>query len=176
MPLAAISNMGDINVGPKLFKIIEATISYLENRYDTPIQYHHNWRVILLTHEEIQQRWCNNKNDIKKYADCVSAGEIYAYYEVLSGSIILPRSMNLDDTHDVASVVHEVVHFVQDKHGLTWRGNNHKCMEWLELEAMTIEMEIVKLLELRRPSWYLSHNNEYQKKWRSELDANGNCV
>ena len=49
-------------------------------------------------------------------------------------------------------------------------------MEWLELEAMIIEMEIVNLLELRRPSWYISHNNEYQKKWRSKLNANGNCI
>ena len=178
MPLAAISNMGDISAGPKLFKIIEATISYLENRYDTPIQYHHNLQVILLTHEEIQQRWCDNGNneDIKTYAECVSESGVYAYYEVLSGSIILPRSMNLDRTHDVASVVHEVVHFVQDKHGLTWRGNNRKCKEWLELEAMTIEMEIVKLLELHRPSWYLKHNSEWQEKWRSNLDTNGNCV
>ena len=176
VPLMATSNMGDIRSGPKLYKIVETTISYLENRYDTPIQYHHNWQVILLTHEEIQQRWCGNKheNDINKYANCVSEAGIYAYYEVLSGIIILPRSMNLDRTHDVASVVHEVVHFVQDKHGLTWRGNNRKCKEWLELEAMTIEMEIVKLLELHLPSWYISHNNKWRKKWRSELD-NGEC-
>ena len=57
----AASNIGDIESRSKLFNIVEATISYLENRYDTPIQYHHNWEVILLTHEEIQQRWCGNK-------------------------------------------------------------------------------------------------------------------
>ena len=177
MPLAARPNMGDISAGPKLFKIIEATISYLENRYDTPIQYDHSWQVILLTNEEIQQRWCdNNEYNDKKYARCLSEARVYAYYEVLTGSIILPRSMNLDRTHDVASVVHEVVHFVQDKHGLTWRGKNRKCMEWLELEAMKIEMEVVNLLELHRPSWYLEHNSEWQGKWRSKLDTNGNCV
>ena len=174
----ATSYMGDIKSGPKLFNIVEATIIYLENRYDTPIQYHHNWQVILLTHEEIQQRWCGSQyeNDIKKNATCVSESKIYAFYEVASGAIILPRSTNLDRTHDVASVVHEVVHFVQDKHGLTWRGNNYKCLEWLELEAMTIEMDIVKLLGLHRPSWYISHNNKWRKKWRSKLDTNGNCV
>ena len=174
MPLMASSDMGDIRSGPKLYKIIEATISYLEERYDTPIQYDHNWQVILLTHEEIQQRWCNHKyeNDIKKYAECVLESGVYAYYEVLTGSIILPRSMNLDDTHDVASVVHETVHYMQDRHGLTWRGKYHKCTAWLELEA--IEMEIVNLLELHRPSWYIQHNSEWQEKWRSKLD-NGEC-
>ena len=178
MPLMVSSNMGDISSGPKLYKIIEVTLGYLEGRYDTPIQYDHDWQVILLTHEEIQQRWCNNKHTYNdtQYANCVSEAGVYAYYEVLSGAIILPRSMNLDRTHDVASVVHEVVHFVQDKHGLTWRGNNHKCMEWLELEAMKIEMEVVNLLELHRPSWYLEHNSEWQGKWRSKLDTNGNCV
>ena len=172
----ATSNIGDIRSDPKLFNIVEATISYLENRYDTPIQYHHNWQVIILAHEEIQQRWCDDERDAKKYADCVSAGDVYAYYEVSTGSIILPRIMNLDRTHDVATVVHEVVHYMQDRHGLTWRGNYHKCAAWLELEAMKIEMEVVNLLELHRPSWYLEHNSEWQEKWRSKLDANGNCV
>ena len=177
MPLLVSSNIGDIRSGPKLYKIIEATISYLDGRYDTPIQYDHSWQVILLTHEEIQQRWCdNNEYDDKKYARCLSEAGVYAYYEVLTGSIILPRSMNLDKTHDIASVVHEVVHYVQDKHGLTWRGKHHKCTAWLELEAMVIEMEVVNLLELHRPDWYLEHNNKWQEKWRSELDTNGNCV
>ena len=69
LPLTAASNIVDIKSRQKLFNIVEATISYLENRYDTPIQYHHNLQVILLTHEEIQQRWCGTKyeNDIKKY-------------------------------------------------------------------------------------------------------------
>ena len=178
MPLAAISNVGDIRSGPKLFKIIEYTLNYLEGRYNTPIQYHHDWRIILLTHEEIQQRWCGSKyeNDIKQSAECVSENGVYAFYEVLTGSIILPGSTNLDRTHDVASVVHEVVHFVQDKHGLTWRGNNRKCIEWLELEAMTIEMDIVNLFELHRPNWYIRHNSKWRKYWRSKLDTNGNCV
>ena len=176
LPVIAMPNMGDISAGPKLYKIIEATLTYVEKRYDTPIQYNHNWRVILLTHEEIQQRWCGNKNneDLKKYAKCISESGIYAFYEVTSGTIILPRSMNLDRTHDVASVVHEVVHFVQDRHGLTWRGNNRKCMEWLELEAMTIEMDIINLLELRRPDWYINHNNKWKRHWASKLD-NGEC-
>ena len=44
------------------------------------------------------------------------------------------------------------------------------------LSLASVAMEIVKLLELHRPSWYISHNNKWRKKWRSKLDTNGNCV
>jgi len=177
LPLTVSGNISNPQNGTNLYRIVELTIKHLEERYDYPIQYDIDWNIRLLNEIEIAQRWCGvlgSENSIQ-YIECMGRDRIEAYYEVSTGTIILKKSLSLDEPYDVGSIIHEVTHFVQDRHGLTSRGRNKKCRAWLEYEATFIEKELIQQLGIHIPDWYKNHWHKWLKHWKSKLNANGKC-
>jgi hypothetical protein len=178
LPVIASGNISDPHNGTNLYRIVELTIKHLKGRYKHPVQYNIDWNIRLLDETEIAKRWCGaygSENSVQ-YIECMGRDRVEAYYEVSTGTIILKKSLSLDDPYDVGSIIHEVVHFVQDRHGLTSRGERSKCRAWLEYEATLIEKELVQQLDIHIPDWYKDHWHKWLKHWASKLDDNGNCV
>ena len=175
-PFSVFGNISDFRNSAKLFEIVEMTIEHLEGRYGDQIQFNHKWNISLLSEKEIAERWCApfGLETSLEYIECMAKEAIEAFYEVSTGTIVLKKSLSLTSAYDVGSIIHEVTHYVQDRHGLTGRGWYRKCTAWLEYDATLIELELTKKTGLYMPSWYTNHLNEWLQKWENKLD-NGKC-
>ena len=169
MPLAVIGDISDPKSGSKLYKIVEMTIDRLEGRYGDRIQFDHKWQIELLEPDKIQTRWCKVKS-VNNYEKCMNDMQVEAFYEVSTGTIILRNDLQMEQPFDVGSIIHEVTHYMQDRHGLTGRGWYSKCMPWLEYDATLIEQELITKTGLHIPSWYTNHLNKWTSHWKNELN------
>ena len=67
------------------------------------------------------------------------------------------------------------MHYVQDRHGLTWHGNYAMCTSLLEYEAMSIEIELIKDLDIQISDWFKSYAKRWEKKFADRLTGKINC-
>ena len=171
-PFSVFGDISDFRNSAKLFEIVEMTIERLEGRYGNHIQFNHKWNISLLSEQEIAKRWCEplGSETSLQYIECMARDAIEAFYEVSTGTIVLKKSLSLTSAYDVGSIIHEVTHYVQDRHGLTGRGWYRKCTAWLEYDATLIEIELTKKSGLYMPSWYTNHLDKWLNNWEHKLN------
>ena len=163
----------------KVYQIALKTVSNLENRYKTPIQFDVPLKIVFLSESDIGYTWCKQTNygntKSKNFNECINDDAVEAYYDIGKGTIILRNDLSFNRTYDVGSIVHEVVHYVQDRHGLTWRGNYARCISLLEYEAMSIELELINDLDIQISDWFKSYAKRWEKKFADRLTGKINC-
>lgn len=163
----------------KINQFASLVVAKLENRYKTPIQFDIPLKIVFLSESDIAYTWCKETNhgntESKKFNACINDDGVEAYYDISKSSIILRNDLLFDRNYDVGSIVHEVVHYVQDRHGLTWHGRYAMCLPLLEYEAMGLELELMNDLDIRISDWYKIHVNKWKKKFADRLTGKPNC-
>ena len=164
----------------KVYQIALKTVSNLENRYKTPIQFDIPLNIIFLSEFDVGYTWCKEINygntESKKFNDCINDDAVEAYYDISKKSLILKNDLEFNKTYDVGSIVHEVVHYVQDRHGLTWHGNYAMCTSLLEYEAMSLEIELINdVSDIQISSSYKSYVKKWKNKFADRLTGKANC-
>tara|TARA_B100000809_G_C14992822_1_gene478662 strand:+ start:210 stop:815 length:606 start_codon:yes stop_codon:yes gene_type:complete len=164
----------------KVYQIALKTVSNLENRYKTPIQFDIPLKIIFLSEFDVGYTWCEETNygntKSKKFNKCINDDAVEAYYDISKESLILKNNLEFNKTYDIGSIVHEVVHYVQDRHGLTWHGNYAMCIALLEYEAMSLEIELINdVSDIQISGSYKSYIKKWKNKFADRLTGKANC-
>jgi|APSaa5957512535_1039671.scaffolds.fasta_scaffold00113_81 hypothetical protein len=178
IPSASWSDISDPTNGIKIYNIVENTIKKLEGRFPTPVEFDVSWNIELRHADEIKHSWCKTKSKSVtsiKFKDCMQKDAVESYYDIGRSTLILKKTLLLDDAYDVGSIIHEVVHYVQHRHGLTRRGSYSLCVALLEYQAMIIEQELITDSGLYIPSWYSNYLNKWKNKFQNQLTDKPNC-
>lgn len=164
----------------KVYQIAYATVFKLKDRYSTKVQFDNPLQIKFLSESEIAYTWCKLSNrgntKSKKFKECVQNDGVEAYYDINTRTMFLRNDLSFDKTYDIGSIVHESTHYVQDMHGLTWRGRNSKCLAWIEYDAMSLELELITALsDIQISDWYKKYVAKWKKKFASQLTGKKNC-
>jgi len=144
----------------KIIAIVKEVMHRLENEYPNHVIYKMPLKVHLLNEKEYAEAFCrifSSSGENPLYSDCVEGKGTEAFYR--HGEFFFRDTIDLDSAWGMGTVIHEAVHFVQDRHGLL----DARCVEWAEYEATKLEQELL----VERGLWLTPSDKHYYAKWRN---------
>ena len=144
----------------KIIAIVKEVMHRLENEYPNHVIYKMPLKVHLLNEKEYAEAFCrifSSSGENPLYSNCVEGKGTEAFYR--HGEFFFRDTIDLDSAWGMGTVIHEAVHFVQDRHGLL----DARCVEWAEYEATKLEQELL----VERGLWLTPSDKHYYAKWRN---------
>lgn len=157
-----------------IYRITNMTIMAIEHEYsEYPTQHILPLTVKLVDSQTLAEEWCSRHNPNRKstaYKNCIAKDEIEAFYQY--GTIYLRNTIDLSDSYDVGTIIHETVHYIHDRHRLL----NIKCIEWNEYEALRLEEKLLKQFGYEIDTSYRSYFQQFKFMFDTKLNASrSNC-
>jgi len=145
----------------KILDIIKEVVNRLEDEYSEYINYRLPLlKIHVLNEKEYAEAFCrifSSSGENPLYSNCVEGKGTEAFYR--HGEFFFRDTIDLDSAWGMGTVIHEAVHFVQDRHGLL----DARCVEWAEYEATKLEQELL----VERGLWLTPSDKHYYAKWRN---------
>jgi len=144
----------------KIIAIVKEVMHRLEDEYPNHVIYKMPLKVHLLNEKEYAEAFCrifsvSGENHL--YSNCAEGKSTEAFYR--HGEFFFRDTIDLDSAWGMGTVIHEAVHFVQDRHGLL----DARCVEWAEYDATRLEQELL----VERGLWLTPSDKHYYAKWRN---------
>lgn len=158
----------------KIYSFANAIIPKIEHRYKNSIQFDIPLQMTFVSEHEITTSWCKGKKD---YKECVRRDSVEAYYVAQTNTMYLRNNLSLTRSFDVSVIIHEIIHYVQNKHGLFWvtNGQYPMCIAWLEYDAASFSNEILDELGIYRQEWEIKFNHKWINKFGAQLTGKPHC-
>ena len=144
----------------KIIAIVKEVMHRLEDEYPNHVIYKMPLKVHLLNEKEYAEAFCkvfNSSSNNPLYSNCIEGNGTEAFYR--HGEFFFRDTIDLDSAWGMGTVIHEAVHFVQDRHGLL----DARCVEWAEYDATRLEQELL----VERGLWLTPSDKHYYAKWRN---------
>jgi len=144
----------------KIIAIVKEVMHRLENEYPNHVIYKMPLKVHLLNEKEYAEAFCrifSSSGENPLYSNCVEGKGTEAFYR--HGEFFFRDTIDLNSAWGLGTVIHEAVHYVQDRHGLL----DARCVEWAEYEATRLEQELL----VERGLWLTPSDKHYYAKWRN---------
>lgn len=145
----------------KILDIVKEVVYRLRNEYPSLVNYKMPLaKVYVLNEKEYAEAFCRvfTSSSINPlYSNCAESGSTEAFYR--NGEFFFRDTIDLNTAFGMGTVIHEAVHFVQDRLGLL----SSRCVEWAEYEANNLEQELLE----ERGLWLTPSDKHYYAKWRN---------
>lgn len=143
----------------EIYNIISRVMDRLENIYSDYYSYEISPpKVRILSDKEYIKEYC------RVFKECHMANASEAIYH--NATLYFRDDIDLNTPYGIGTVIHETVHYIQDKHNLI----NIKCIDWIEYEAMRLEEKLLKEFGYKPDE----SDNRYFAKWRNIYSMNLN--